>query len=73
VELRNRLVHFRVRDVYVPAPHDVLDTLYGDHLLQGRVVDVTPGDEREPRFAVVTVDDLAQSLIVPVSRILGAL
>jgi hypothetical protein len=73
LNLRNRVVHFRVRDVYIPAAHDVLEALYGGQLLQGRVLDVTPGDADEHGFAVIAVDELPQSLIVPVSRILGAL
>ena len=72
-DLHDRIVHFKIRDVFVPSAHEVLEMLYGDQLLQGRVLDVTPGDGVERSFAIVMVDELPQSLIVPVSRVLGAL
>lgn len=73
MDLRNRWVNFRIRDVYIPDPQDVLNQLYGDDLLQGKVVDVSDAGTGESTFVVVEVEGLQQPVIVPVPRILGVL
>lgn len=73
MDLHDRWVHFKVRDVYYPDPSEVLMELHGDDLLQGRVVDLTTGQSRDGAFLVVEVSDMEQPLIVPVKRILGVL
>jgi hypothetical protein len=72
-DLRDRLVHFRVGDVYMPDPQAVLCELYGDDLLQGRVLDYSDSGARREAFAVVSVEGVKQPVIVPVDRILGVL
>jgi hypothetical protein len=72
VELKDRWVHFHVRNVYYPQPATVLTDLHGDDLFQGRVVDVTD-DGDSGRYAVVEVEGVKQPLIVPVRHILGVL
>jgi hypothetical protein len=70
-ELRNRWVHFRVRDVYIPDPQKVLVDLYGDHLLQGRVRELSESDDDS--FAVVEVEGIEMPVIIALDRILGVL
>jgi hypothetical protein len=72
VELKDRWVHFQVRNVYYPQPATVLTDLHGDDLFQGRVVDVTD-DGGSGRYAVIEVEGVKQPLIVPVRHILGVL
>lgn len=62
-----------IRDVYVPDPDAVLSELYGRHLLQGRVIEVSGGEGKREAFAVVSVEGLKQPVIVPLDRILGVL
>ena len=69
---QNRLVHFRIRDVYYPDPQKVLTELHGDDLLQGRVIDVTDNQAREGAYVVVQVDGLDKPLIVAITRLMGA-
>jgi hypothetical protein len=73
VELRQRWVHFRIRDVYYPDAQQMLAELHGDDLLQGKVVDLSDSGGPDGAFAVVEVDGIAQPVIVSVQRILGAL
>jgi hypothetical protein len=73
LKLRNRWVHFKVRDVYFPDVEKVLAELYGNNVLQGKVVDVSRGGSAESWFAVVSVDGLEQEIVVPITRILGVL
>ena len=73
VELKNRWVHFMIRDVYVPDPLAVLTELYGGDLLQGRVLEVSDAGAQREAFAVVGVDGLKQPVIVPIEKILGVL
>lgn len=72
VELRNRWVHFKVSDVHIPDAEKVLLELYGDHLLQGQVMDISEGG-KQGRFAVVRVDGISTPVIIALDRILGVL
>ena len=72
VELKDRWVHFQVRDVYHPEPAAVLNELHGADLFQGLVVDITDGGD-SGRYAVIEVEGLKQPLIIAVRHILGVL
>jgi hypothetical protein len=64
-------VHFRVCDVYIPDPPEVLNELYGNDILQGKVVDLTDSGEREKAFVVVKVEGVKNLLIIPAEKIIG--
>lgn len=73
MELKNRWVHFRIRDVFIPDAGTLLFNLYGDDLLQGKVLEVSDsGGEREA-FAVVAIEEIKEPVIVPVRLIRGLL
>lgn len=71
--LRNRLVHFRLRDAYLPEPGRLALLLHQEDLLQGEVVDVSDSGAREEDYVVVMVDGLCEPVVVPTAAILGAL
>ena len=71
LELKQRLVHFRVCDLWHPEPREVLEQLHGDDLLQGRVLDVSSGGDRAAMFAVIEVPGIGSPVVVAVDRILG--
>lgn len=71
MDLRNKLVHFRIRDVYIPEPEKLVMQLHGDDLLQGTVLDVSRDEASVGAYAVIRVAGIEQQLIVPVSEILG--
>jgi hypothetical protein len=73
MDLRNQWVRFRIRDVYLPDPQELLTALYGNELLKGKVIDMSDSGTEEGIFAVVEVQGVQQPLIVPVKRILGTL
>jgi hypothetical protein len=73
VSLQNRLVTFRISDVYFPDPNDVLQELHGDDVLQGQVVDVSDSGAQSEAFVVVRVEGIHQPVIVPVRQIIDAL
>jgi hypothetical protein len=73
LDVRNRWVHFRIRDVYYPDAVQVLEKLHGDDLLQGKVIDISDSGERDGTFAVVEVEGMEQPVVVAVSQILGVL
>lgn len=73
LDLRNRWVHFKVSDVYFPDAEKVLSDLYGNNLLQGKVVDISEGESPHRSFVVVSVEGLEQELVIPVDRIMGVL
>ena len=70
MDLRNQWVRFRVRDVYLPDPAALLTDLYGNELLNGRVIDMSDSGTEGGVFAVVEVEGIGQPVIVPVRRIL---
>lgn len=71
--MRNRWVHFRIRDVYYPEAMQVLDQLHGNDLLQGRVVDMSDSGDRDGTFAVVEVEGIEHPVVVSMKNILGVL
>jgi len=73
MDLRNHWVRFRIRDVYLPDPKALLTDLYGNELLNGKVIDMSDSGTEEGVFAVVEVEGVQQRVIVPVQRILGVL
>jgi hypothetical protein len=72
MELKNRWVHFRICDVYMPDPRQLLVDLHGNDILEGRVIDLSDSGLEQEAFAVVEVDGLGQRVIVPVERLLDA-
>lgn len=79
MDLKNRMVNFRICDIYYPDYQQVLFELHGNEVLQGRVI-AESGPEKVPvseardvvlHFAEIELDDLRERVIVPVDRILG--
>jgi len=63
-ELEGRWVSFQIRSVYIPDKERLLAELYGDHVLQGRVVGVSDSGDQTGAFLVVEVTRIGQ-VIVP--------
>lgn len=72
MDLRNQWVSFRIGDVYLPDPQQILLELHGNDLLKGRVADLSDHGMQREAFAVVEVEGLKQPVIVPVDRLLDA-
>lgn len=70
MDLRNQLVSFRIRDVYLPDPRQVLLEMHGNDLVKGRVADLSDHGTQREAFAVIEVEGLSQPVIVPVDRLL---
>jgi hypothetical protein len=64
-------VHFRICDVYIPEPTQVLMELHGKDLLEGRIIDVSDHSSQEDPYAVVEVEGLSQSVVVAMRYIKG--
>lgn len=73
MELRNRQVRFRVRDVHIPDPQKLLMELHGDDLLQGKAIDLSDDGVQQETFVVIEVVGLAQPVIIAVDRLLDVL
>ena len=71
MELCHRRVNFRISDVCIPAPHEVLLELHGGDILQGTVIALSDSGTEPDAFAVVEVEGAAQPMIVSVERLLG--
>ena len=72
-DIRNRLVSFKICDVYIPDPHEILVELHTNDILQGRVLDFTDSGMTAQAFAVVEVEGVGRHVIVPMQRILSVL
>jgi hypothetical protein len=73
MELRDRWVHFRIRDVYHPDPAQVLIDLHGNDVLLGKVIDLSDSGMQAEAFVVVEIEGSEQAVILPVERILDVL
>ena len=73
LDIRNRLVNFKMRDVYMPEPRDISLALHAQDILQGRVLDLTDSGATKRAFAVVEIEGYDGHVIVPMEHILGVL
>jgi hypothetical protein len=71
--LKEQWVNFKVRDVYLPDPQQVLTELHGDDVLQGRVVALSDNELQDGSYAVIEVQGMREPVVVPTKRILGVL
>lgn len=59
-------MRFRIRDIYVPDPEELLLNIHGDHIVEGDVVDFSEGNVPGEYFALVEAVELNQRVLVPV-------
>lgn len=69
--LLNRFVRFKVSDVAIPGPQEVINELYGRDIVQGKVVDLTENGAQERAFIVVKVEGMKDFLILPAEKVIG--
>lgn len=69
--LLNRFVRFKVSDVTIPSPQEVVNELYGRDIVQGKVVDITEGRVQEQAFIIVKVEGMNALLILPAEKVIG--
>ncbi|HEY7531176.1 MAG TPA: hypothetical protein VH681_00175 [Nitrospiraceae bacterium] len=69
--LLNRFVRFKVSDVAIPSPQEVVNELYGGDIVQGKVVDLTESGSQERAFIVVKVEGMKEFLILPAEKVIG--
>jgi hypothetical protein len=62
-------VQFRISDVYVPEPAQILADLHGQDLLEGKLIDVSESDALAEAFAVVDVEGLSQPVVVAMKHV----
>ena len=71
VDLIERRVHVRIRDVFFPDVNDLLLELHGNDVLEGKVIDLTESAEGGQQFAIVRLDRAdVLSIIVAVDHLL---
>jgi hypothetical protein len=71
MDLRNRWVQFKIRDIYIPDPTKILLALHGDDLLTGKVIDLSDSGMQKEAFVVLEVEGIEELVIVPRERILS--
>ena len=69
--LMNRFVRFKVSDVTIPAPQEVVTELYGEDIVLGKVVDITESGTQAQTFIVVKVESMKDFLILPAEKVIG--
>jgi len=65
----NPWVQFRIDDVYVPEPAQILAELHGKDVLQGKLIDLSDNDSQDGAFAVVEVEGLSRPVVVAMKHI----
>jgi hypothetical protein len=72
LSLINRRVRFKLRDVCIPDLAELLDTLYGDQVVEGQVVDVSGSSNPHEGFAVVRLVGVDKPVVVRLGLVLIA-
>lgn len=67
--MRNRRVNFRVSDIYIPDPEEIMKDLYENSVLEGKVIGLTDSGKQENAFVVVQVEGVKHFLIVPLEKV----
>jgi hypothetical protein len=73
INVRDNWVHFRISDVYIPEPAQILMQLHGKDLLQGKIIDLSDSGGQEDAYAVVEVDGISQPVVVAMKHVKGTL
>jgi hypothetical protein len=69
VDLIQRQVRFKIRDVHFPEIGELLLELHGNDVLQGKVIDVTDNSESGRPFAVIQLDGVDRLSIVAIDNL----
>jgi hypothetical protein len=64
-------VQFKVSDIYLPDPRNLLWELHANDLLQGRVVELSDSGQEQNVFAIIEVEGIKQPVIVPVKGLVS--
>ena len=62
-------VRFRVDSIYLPQPAAVMQELFGQRELEGRILDFSDNGRLADRFAIVAVPGLSKPVMVPVEAL----
>jgi hypothetical protein len=65
----NAWVQFRINNVYVPEPAQILLELHGKDELLGKVIDLSLSEAHGEIFAVVEVDGLSRPVVVAMKHL----
>jgi len=68
VELLDRKVRFKVCDIFHPQPGIVLHEIYGESVLEGKVLNITE-NSGGCEFAVIAVYSLKNPVLVAVQHV----
>ena len=68
----NSSMVFRLRDVFFPDPADLIAKTTPDLRLQGTVIDFSDSGSRKNRYAIIEVEGIEGTVIVPVERLTAA-
>jgi hypothetical protein len=71
LNLINRRVRLRLRDVCIPDVDELLATLYGEQIVEGTIVDMSDSGDKRQAFAVVQLVGVEKPVVVPLSLILS--
>lgn len=69
MDIINRTVSFRIRDVFIPDAQQLVMQLHGDDVLHGKAIDLS--DCGRDLYAVVEVEGVAQPVVIAVDRLLA--
>ena len=65
----NPWVQFRIVDIYVPEPAQILLELHGKDELLGKVIDTSASESHGEAFAVVEVEGLSRPVVVAMKHL----
>lgn len=69
MNLVGQRVQFRISDIYLPEPVEVLLMLYGAELINGQIRGVAERSDPDGMFVLVEAAGISQLLILPIDKI----
>jgi hypothetical protein len=69
VSLLNRLVRFKISDVYHPDPARLLEELHGNETLEGEVLGLSDSGNEKEAFVIVKVEPIDENIVVPTKKV----
>ena len=69
LNLIDRRVSFKLRDVCIPDLGELLATLYGEQVVEGTILDVSESGDAREGFAVVQLVGVDKPVVVPLGLV----
>lgn len=65
----HKCVYFRLADVFEPNSEEIVNSITPDLIVRGKVMYLTDAGENKQAYAVIEVEGLGKTVIVPMAKL----